>query len=128
MATLVCSAGARNTLGPKSHVCHQLSHKLSNFSKLYSSMLNCRLQKYLEKNNILAEEQNGFRASRSCIEHIIVLCSVLRNKKALGLTTFLSFIDFQKAFWLSWQISAFLQTFKAWSFWKFLQCTGSNVL
>ena len=67
-------------------------------SKLYSSILNHRLQKFLENNNILAEEQNGFRASRSCIDHILVLCSVLRNRKALGLSTFLSYIDFQKAF------------------------------
>jgi hypothetical protein len=67
-------------------------------SKLDSSILNRRLQKFLENNNILAEEQNGFRASRSCIDHILVLCSVLRNRKALGLSTFLSYIDFQKAF------------------------------
>ena len=66
--------------------------------KLYSSILNRRLQSFLEKNNILVEEQNGFRASRSCIDHILVLCSVLRNRKALGLSTFLSYIDFQKAF------------------------------
>ena len=67
-------------------------------AKLYSSILNRRLQKFLEENKILEEEQNGFRASRSCIDHIVVLCSILRNRKALGLNTFLSFIDFQKAF------------------------------
>ena len=67
-------------------------------AKLYSSILNRRLQKFLEENKILEEAQNGFRASRSCIDHIVVLCSILRNRKALGLSTFLSFIDFQKAF------------------------------
>ena len=67
-------------------------------AKLYSSILNRRLQKYLEKNNILVEEQNGFRASRSCIDHILTLCTILRNRKSLGLSTFLSYIDFQKAF------------------------------
>ena len=67
-------------------------------SKLYSSILNRRLQSFLEKNKILAEEQNGFRASRSCVDHLLVLCSILRNRKSLGLSTFLSFIDFQKAF------------------------------
>ena len=41
---------------------------------------------------------SGIRASRSCIDHALVLCSILRNRKALGLNTFLSFIDFQKAF------------------------------
>ena len=71
---------------------------MCSIAKLYSSILNRRLQNYLEKNNILAEEQNGFRASRSCIDHIFVLVSILRNRKSLGLNTFLSFIDFQKAF------------------------------
>ena len=37
-------------------------------AKVYSSILNRRLQIYLENNNILADEQNGFRASRSCID------------------------------------------------------------
>ena len=67
-------------------------------AKIYSSILNSRLQRYLETNNILAEEQNGFRAGRSCIDHIFVMCTVLRNRKALGKDTFLCFIDYQKAF------------------------------
>ena len=67
-------------------------------AKVYSSILNTRIQKYLEDNQILVEEQNGFRASRSCIDHIFVLCSILRNRKCKNLSTFLTFIDFQKAF------------------------------
>ena len=67
-------------------------------SKIYSKLLNTRLQKYLEKNAILVDEQNGFRASRSCIDHIFALCTILRNRKSMGLDTFLSFIDYKKAF------------------------------
>ena len=67
-------------------------------AKIYSSILNKRLQKYLETNKILAEEQNGFRVGRSCIDHIFVMCTVLRNRKMLGLETFLCFIDYKKAF------------------------------
>ena len=67
-------------------------------AKIYSSILNGRLQTYLEKNKILVNEQNGFRASRSCIDHIFVLVSVLRNRKQLGKDTFLAFIDYKKAF------------------------------
>ena len=67
-------------------------------AKIYSSIMNKRLQTYLEKNDLLAEEQNGFRVSRSCIDHVLVLCTVLRNRKALGLDTFVTFVDFQKAF------------------------------
>ena len=67
-------------------------------AKLYSSILNKRLQNYLESNKILVGEQNGFRASRSCIDHIFVLVAVLRNRKELGKETFLAFIDYKKAF------------------------------
>ena len=48
-------------------------------AKIYSSILNKRLQNYLEKNNILVEEQNGFRAGRSCIDHYI--CNVYSVEK-----------------------------------------------
>lgn len=67
-------------------------------AKIYSSILNKRLQNYLETNNILAEEQNGFRGSRSCIDHIFIMCTILRNRKSLGKETFLCFIDYKKAF------------------------------
>ena len=67
-------------------------------AKIYSSILTRRLQAYLEKNSLLVDEQNGFRAARSCIDHIFVLCTVLRNRKSLGLSTYLAFIDYKKAF------------------------------
>ena len=67
-------------------------------AKIYSNILNMRLQTYLESNDILVNEQNGFRASRSCIDHIFVLITVIRNRKALGKETFLAFIDYKKAF------------------------------
>ena len=67
-------------------------------AKIYSSILNTRLQKFLDENNILVDEQNGFRAARSCMDHIFTLITVLRNRKSVGKSTFLSFIDFKKAF------------------------------
>ena len=62
---------------------------------MYSKLLNTRLHKYLDENNILVNEQNGFRASRSCIDRIYTLCT---NRKLLEQDTCLAFIDFQKAF------------------------------
>ena len=67
-------------------------------AKVYSKIINTRIQKYLEENNLLVDEQNGFRTSRSCIDHLFVLCTILRNRKLSGQDTFLCFIDFQKAF------------------------------
>ena len=53
---------------------------------------------YLDSENIIVEEQNGFRKKRACIDHIYVLTSIIRNRKAQGLPTFSAFIDMKKAF------------------------------
>ena len=50
-------------------------------AKIFSWILNKRLQKHLESNNLLVDEQNGFRTARSCIDHLFVLVTVLRNRK-----------------------------------------------
>ena len=75
---------------------------LSCVYKLYTSLLNSRLTKYCENNNYLVDEQNGFRATRSCQDHIYVLSSIIRNRKSQGHDTYCAFIDFKKAFdWVS---------------------------
>ena len=71
---------------------------LSAVSKLYTSTLNIRLSKYAEENNLIVEEQNGFRENRSCLDHIFVLHDILRIRKQLNSHTFCAFIDFKKAF------------------------------
>ena len=67
-------------------------------AKLYAGILNRRLQSYLEDNNILSDEQNGFRAGRSCIDHIFTLMTILRNRKSMNKSTFICYIDFRRAF------------------------------
>ena len=41
--------------------------------KIYADILNKRLTRWLEQNDLLAEEQNGFRRNRSCMDHLYVL-------------------------------------------------------
>ena len=72
---------------------------LSIFSKVYSSVLNTRLSNYSEAVGILNEEQNGFRKGRSCEEHAFVLSNVIRLRLDEKRNTFVSFIDFEKAFY-----------------------------
>ena len=67
---------------------------LSCISKLYSAFINSRLSAYLETNDMLADEQNGFRAHRSCEDHIFTLNAIVRNCPK----TFATFIDLKKAF------------------------------
>ena len=71
---------------------------LSCIYKLYSSLLNMRLTDHCERNGYIVDEQNGFRSKRSCQDHIYVLSTVIRNRKACGESTFCAFIDFRKAF------------------------------
>ena len=67
---------------------------ISVVAKCYSSILNNRLQQYLEDNGILSDAQNGFRRDRSCEDHVFTLTNLIQDRK----TTFATFIDLQKAF------------------------------
>jgi hypothetical protein len=71
---------------------------LSCVSKGFTNILNSRLSSYYETHNLLADEQNGFRPGRTCIDHIFSLTSLIRNRLVNKVDTFCCFIDFQKAF------------------------------
>jgi hypothetical protein len=71
---------------------------ISNPCKIFASILNKRLIEFLEENNILMEEQNGFRKGRSCLDHIFVLNSVIGMKLKEKASVFACFVDFSSAF------------------------------
>ena len=71
---------------------------LSIVSKLYTAALAYRITTYLETNNKLCNEQNGFRPQRSCLDHIFTINNTCKIRKKLRQDTFLCFIDYQKAF------------------------------
>ena len=71
---------------------------LSCIGKLYSNILNTRLNEFLESKNIIVDEQNGFRKNRSCEDHIFSLSSVINNRMLENKHTFTAFIDMNKAF------------------------------
>ena len=79
---------------------------LSCISKLYSSIMNKRITQYLEENDILAEEQNGFRSGRSCEDHVFTLSSVIRNNSSV----FTAFIDLKRRL-ISWTGTCFCINF-----------------
>jgi hypothetical protein len=72
--------------------------------KLYVSILNARLTKFLETpvngEKKISTHQNGFRTGegRSCQEHILSLTQVLRQRKSEKKDSFVFFQDFSKAF------------------------------
>ena len=66
--------------------------------KVFCAVLNNRLSDYLETNNLLVEEQNGFRQDRSCQDHLFTVYNLVESRQLSGLQTFACFIDFRKAF------------------------------
>ena len=83
---------------PRNPLDHRPLCIMSCVAKIYSCVLNVRLQNHLNSNNLLSDTQNGFRAGRSCIDHIYSLVTILRNRKLQNKQTFLCFVDFRRAF------------------------------
>ena len=53
---------------------------LSCFGKLFTPILNARLNKFLDAHNILEENQAGFRAGYSTMDHIFVLHALTEKR------------------------------------------------
>lgn len=66
--------------------------------KLYCNILNERLVQWIDDNNILVDEQNGFRQNRSTIDQLSSLTNIIEVRKKLRKSTFCAFIDFKKAY------------------------------
>ena len=68
-------------------------------SKLYSSVLLFCLQEYVDKHNLLSDNQIGFRKGKQTSDHIFILKTLvdkfLRKHKC---KLFVAFIDFKKAY------------------------------
>ena len=71
---------------------------MSTVAKVFSDIINNRIVYYMETRQLFADEQNGFRRMRSCIDHLYVLTSIIRNRKKDNLPTYVCYIDFTRAF------------------------------
>ena len=71
---------------------------LSCIGKLFTSIINERLNKYLNDNNLIGEEQAGFRENYSTTDHIFVLHSILDLYLSQNKRIYCAFIDYKKAF------------------------------
>ena len=77
---------------------------LSCISKLLTSVLNARLNKFLDENNILNENQAGFRKHHSTSDHIFTLHSIIEILRHHKKKIFCTYIDFSKAFDSVWRV------------------------
>ena len=66
--------------------------------KLYVGILNKRLSRHAESEGWVSDVQNGFRQSRGCVDHLNTLSQIIDTRKKRNLSTFVSFIDFSKAY------------------------------
>ena len=66
--------------------------------KIFSAVLNERLCKWIERNRVLGEEQNGFRIGRRAEDNIFVLNEMIERKRSEGRKLYLGFLDIEKAY------------------------------
>eukprot|EP00745_Piridium_sociabile_P025181 TRINITY_DN39889_c0_g1_i10.p1 TRINITY_DN39889_c0_g1~~TRINITY_DN39889_c0_g1_i10.p1 ORF type:complete len:335 (-),score=31.35 TRINITY_DN39889_c0_g1_i10:148-1152(-) len=72
---------------------------LSILSKCYTSILNARLYSWLEDNNLISENQAGFRKKYSTVDQIFTLyATVQKCMSRKGRKLYVAFVDFKKAF------------------------------
>ena len=70
--------------------------------QLGACMLQALLQHFkltwVDDNNLLCDEQNGFRKSRTTLDHLSTVMSLTETQKALKKDIYVAFIDFSKAY------------------------------
>lgn len=83
---------------PRNPLCYRGICLISIPCKVYADILNTRFCTWIDDNDIVVDEQNGFRRNRSCLEHIYSLYSVINKRKQQKLSTYVCFVDAKKAF------------------------------
>jgi hypothetical protein len=71
---------------------------LSCLGKLFTSVLNSRLNAYAEKHNVIGQEQLGFRKNYSTIDGAFILHALTTIMNKRNKTIYTAFIDLRKAF------------------------------
>ena len=71
---------------------------LSCLEKLFTNIINNRLAQYLEDDNILGEEQAGFRAGYSTLDYMFVLHCLVDIYQYQTKRVYCAFVDYKKAF------------------------------
>ena len=72
--------------------------------KMFTAILNTRLNTSIEVNSILNETQCGFRASYSTSDKIFVIHVLIEYLRVCKLKLYCAFIDFTKAFDNVWRV------------------------
>ena len=76
---------------------------VSCLSKVFTGVINKRLSEYLENNNLLNENQIGFRKNYATLDHIFNLHTIIQLCFAKGKKQYCTFVDYAKAFDTVWR-------------------------
>ena len=83
---------------PKLHINYRLIALVPALSKIMEKILDTRLSKWLYKNNIIHEQQGGFRTGYGTVDTIFILKALI-DKYGKGKTClYVGFLDLHKAF------------------------------
>ena len=67
-------------------------------AKIYSQILNNRVDRQVENNKAMVETQMGFRKFRSTQVPTAAICTIIARRKKEGKETHVMFLDLKKAF------------------------------
>jgi hypothetical protein len=67
-------------------------------SKIYSTIINNRLQEWIEEHNLTGEYQAGFKRGYSTIDHMFTLLALIQKQFSFNRKLYVAFVDFEKAF------------------------------
>ena len=99
--------------------------------KIFNSVLNNRLCNYLECNNIISEEQIGFRKKHRTSDHLFILKTLIDKYKNSKQKLYIGFIDFMKAFDSVWHTGLLYKILKIGvsnAFFKIVKSMYSKIL
>ncbi|KAH9247640.1 hypothetical protein BASA81_014772 [Batrachochytrium salamandrivorans] len=66
--------------------------------KLVCKVLQMRIERFVETNNLLSYNRLGFRKREECVGQVVSLVDIIQRRQNAGINTHVLFIDIQKAF------------------------------
>ena len=82
---------------------------LSIVGKLFGSVVNARLQAFMEATGSISDEQGGFRKKRGTPDQVFIFRETLASRRERGLATYAMFIDARKAYDTVWREQAYVR-------------------
>jgi len=82
---------------------------ISCLGKLFTCILNTRLNLFSNELNVISENQAGFRKGYSTMDNIFVLHSLIELYFSFGKKLYCTFVDFRKAFDTVWRDGLWLK-------------------